>query len=335
MNETTMKTLRSCGLAGAYSALVRPVGAVILMYHSVAGADAAEWIDPASRTAPAEFERQMEFLAARRAVVSMHSVAQAVRGRVELPTGAVAITFDDGYLDTLTHAAPVLARLKLPATLFLPTAYIDSAEPQWIDRAYTAFRSRTSHRLDLPGVLDEPADVSSQFTLGRAYARLCGALLSAGKSDRSEILERVEGQLRPTARPDRTTMNWDDAARLRRQYPLFSIGGHTLTHRDLSACNAREAGDEITGCLERIEAVIGERPVHFSFPYGRSSEVSRHAARAAGLEVAVASGSVPRARPGSDPFRLSRIAAPSSVGALAAFTHPAYPDLPLTLTGHL
>lgn len=50
---------------------------------------------------------------------------------------AFAVTFDDGYRSVLQHAAPVLDRLGVPATLFVPTGWIgpDHREAGWADMA--------------------------------------------------------------------------------------------------------------------------------------------------------------------------------------------------------
>ena len=58
----------------------------------------------------------------------------------ELPRNALAITFDDGYRDNLTHAAPILARHGLPATIFLATGFIGTAEVPWFDRLAQRFK---------------------------------------------------------------------------------------------------------------------------------------------------------------------------------------------------
>jgi peptidoglycan/xylan/chitin deacetylase (PgdA/CDA1 family) len=41
----------------------------------------------------------------------------------------LAVTFDDGFRSVLTRGRPVLDRLGLPATLFVPTALIDGGRP--------------------------------------------------------------------------------------------------------------------------------------------------------------------------------------------------------------
>ncbi|MCP4644874.1 MAG: polysaccharide deacetylase family protein [bacterium] len=79
----------------------------ILTYHSVGNRDHEMNVTPEA------FAAQMEWLAANRDVVSLADAAEGCPG--------VAITFDDGYRDNLTNAAPVLARLGLPATVFMVT----------------------------------------------------------------------------------------------------------------------------------------------------------------------------------------------------------------------
>jgi len=86
----------------------------ILCYHSV---DAA-WESPlASR--PAEFAAHCAWLARHRTVVPLAEAATRLDRSGRLPSGLAAITFDDGFTGVLEHAAPVLRRHGLPATVFL------------------------------------------------------------------------------------------------------------------------------------------------------------------------------------------------------------------------
>jgi peptidoglycan/xylan/chitin deacetylase (PgdA/CDA1 family) len=92
-------------------------GPVVLMYHAVATEG-----EPASRyvIARRQFERHIRWL--RRRGYCLMTLDELVRARrVGLPPGRVIVlTFDDGYAD---NAGPLLA-LRVPATIFVPTAFV-------------------------------------------------------------------------------------------------------------------------------------------------------------------------------------------------------------------
>src|SRR5262249_61697070 len=50
-----------------------------------------------------------------------------------LPDRAVAGTFDDGYLDNLVEASPLLSEFGMPATFFIPTGGVDDDREFWWD----------------------------------------------------------------------------------------------------------------------------------------------------------------------------------------------------------
>jgi peptidoglycan/xylan/chitin deacetylase (PgdA/CDA1 family) len=71
--------------------------------------------------------RQMELLArSGRPVVSLEGALEALRGNADLPAGAVALTFDDGFGDNRTDALPVLDRFGFAATFFVVTGLMGS-----------------------------------------------------------------------------------------------------------------------------------------------------------------------------------------------------------------
>src|SRR5438876_2741666 len=88
---------------------------LVLCYHAVS----PTWTAALSST-PGRFERQMERLVRRgyRGVTFTDAVTAAVRGRV------LAVTFDDAFRSVFELARPILDRLGLPATVFVPTDFI-------------------------------------------------------------------------------------------------------------------------------------------------------------------------------------------------------------------
>jgi peptidoglycan/xylan/chitin deacetylase (PgdA/CDA1 family) len=101
-------------------------GLVALTYHRVAEDGPQDLRD--YRAAPARFAAQMQWLADHGyAAISLPQLEAHVWSGEELPPRAVLISFDDGYLDVLTHAAPVMARHGFVGAMFLVSDRIGQA----------------------------------------------------------------------------------------------------------------------------------------------------------------------------------------------------------------
>lgn len=89
----------------------------ILTYHRIS-------YDLSDRLAvsPSAFLEQMQYIHdAGYRVVSMEDIYYHITNREHSLDKLVAITFDDGYLDNYTYAAPILRMFKYDATIFLAT----------------------------------------------------------------------------------------------------------------------------------------------------------------------------------------------------------------------
>src|SRR5690606_28687144 len=98
---------------------------------------------------PEAFAEQMRYLANRFRVVSVDEVLAAYRGEERLPQRAVLITFDDAYRDVGEVAWPILRRMRLPATVFVPTACTGGRCTFWWDRLHQAISSTSLRTLDV------------------------------------------------------------------------------------------------------------------------------------------------------------------------------------------
>ena len=255
----------------------------ILMYHSVAGDEEARFVEPANRITPRHFERQMAYLRETRRVVPLSLLVDELAAGKSPPVGTVCITFDDGYRDNLTVAAPILEKYRLPATLFLATGYAESGEAQWSDRL---------HWLALPA---------------RERRQLHARLLEASHDERMRLLD----EFKIAKKPPRLMLDWDEARQLLRRYPLFEIGGHTRDHLDLTR-HPGEARPQIEGCAADLRRELGVEPSHFAFPYGRWSAETRQAVIGAGWRSAVVTDTAPRSGPEIDRYAMPRVKAPRS-----------------------
>src|SRR5688572_6846849 len=238
-------SLAATGLASLYVRLTKGSGATILMFHSVTGPGDAGWLDPRFHMATGLFERRMRFLAARRRPVSLTRLVDAMEKGVDLPPRSVAVTFDDGYLDHLTIAAPILAKYGIPATFFVPTGYVSRAENQWVDRLHSSFRRRTRREFSAPGSGHPRFDLDREAEAREAFGRTESVLLTASYPERRTHLEYVDEQLRPAGQPPRLTLDWSEVKKLQGLSPDFEIGGHTRDHVDVTSLPEEEARREI------------------------------------------------------------------------------------------
>ncbi len=97
-------------------------GVVVLLYHRV-GAGSGLAVD----LPPREFDDQMAALAGR--VVALDDAIELLAAPAA-PAGPdpVVVTFDDGTADFADEALPVLARHRIPATLYVATRFVDRGE---------------------------------------------------------------------------------------------------------------------------------------------------------------------------------------------------------------
>lgn len=100
-------------------------GLRILMYHAI-GTPIPDDRLGLYTLAPLRFLKQMKMIAANTAI-PVRSFAEAA-GVAQ----GIAITFDDGYRDGLTEAAPLLVELRLPFSVFVTTAYIRSGDQLYL-----------------------------------------------------------------------------------------------------------------------------------------------------------------------------------------------------------
>ncbi len=98
----------------------------ILMYHYVRYVDqGADPLGYGLSVTPDQLGAQLAWLkAAGYEAVRMDAVAACLRSEGPCPAHAVAITFDDGYLDAYTTALPILQQYGYPATFYIVSDFV-------------------------------------------------------------------------------------------------------------------------------------------------------------------------------------------------------------------
>jgi peptidoglycan/xylan/chitin deacetylase (PgdA/CDA1 family) len=324
------------GISSLYARLKQESVATILMYHSIPTEQETQWMDPYNCLSTKKFEKQMKFLAQHRQVISIEQLTQQLEKGEPIRRGTVVITFDDGYRNNLTIAAPILAKYNLPATIYLATGYIDTKQNQWIDTLYSAFRTASKHQLNLLSWEDKRLknwNLEESNQREQAYYDIADYLIEADTVQRQDLLNEIDQQLSPTAYPPRLTLTWDEVRQLQQQYANITLGVHTSNHLDLST-HSEKTAQEMELSIEHMATATGVRPKHLSFPYNRYNAQAQAQVVAAQLSSAVAVASDPVVRLETSCYALPRLAAPQSMLLLKSWTNGGFPDISQRLFGH-
>lgn len=180
------------------------------------------------------------------------------------------LTFDDGYIDNLEYAAPVLARHHAPWTLFVTSDFADGRGRLWwleleraigrLDRVRIAL-SDEGPMLDLPA--RDAQEKSRAFDIVYRHLR-------AGPEQR--LLDAIAGLCEEAGFAAGTLarelcLDWDGLRGLARN-PAVTIGAHTLSHPMLAKHEADFVGREIDESRARIAAELSRPVRHLSYPVG-------------------------------------------------------------------
>jgi peptidoglycan/xylan/chitin deacetylase (PgdA/CDA1 family) len=102
---------------------------VFLCYHGVTGRARRSPKDPTGlHVNHQRFAAQLDFLARHYNFISLDEYLQARHAGRSLPDYSLVLTFDDGFRNFLTVAAPLLAARRIPTTVFLITGNADCDE---------------------------------------------------------------------------------------------------------------------------------------------------------------------------------------------------------------
>lgn len=177
-------------------------------------------------------------------------------------------TLDDGYKDNLTDALPVFERHDVPFTVYLTTGLPDGHAEIWWVALERAIAAANAMRIALPGneISMFTRDVNEK---NAAWNRIYWALRKLPEHEmRTEVRKQaVMHGIDMAALTRELAMSWDEVRTLA-AHPLASVEAHTADHFAQKRLSSSEARSDIERGVARMEAELGYRPQHFSYPYG-------------------------------------------------------------------
>ncbi|MBP7570404.1 MAG: glycosyltransferase [Acidobacteria bacterium] len=270
---------------------------VILAYHRVSSAGGAA---PRAVSTPA-FRAQMTFLREHCRPLPLARLADAVRD-ADVPDRAVAVTFDDGYLDVLTGAVPILVECEVPATAFVTSEGGQPGYEFWwdlLDRIFAPGNALPSE-LVLPTAGIHEASLADPPARAALRQRLTEILYALPEVPRKRLERELAEWGGAEAGPERPAiLNLEGIARLAAT-PGITIGAHGARHLCLPLHDEDVQRRDVEENKRLLERIAGYPVTSFAYPFGERSPATVRIVREAGFTIGVtvdgraATGGMPR-----------------------------------------
>jgi peptidoglycan/xylan/chitin deacetylase (PgdA/CDA1 family) len=234
---------------------------VVLGWHNVEGT----WCFPSRRDAGLRgLAQQLRLLRSVANVVPLGSALADLTAGRPLPQRAVAITFDDGYRDTLTLAAPLLRELDLPATCFMVPGILSRTTRVWWEELASAVAHARADEIRWLGVTHL---LHTSTERRAALATLSAGLKVRDRAARETALDELVGLLEPIRgyRCDEHFLDWDEALRLRER---MQIESHSLHHAILAQEDAAAQLADLRAARAQLQERLGVEAALLAYPNG-------------------------------------------------------------------
>jgi peptidoglycan/xylan/chitin deacetylase (PgdA/CDA1 family) len=264
--------LESLYFSGAHLALkplVGGVGAILTLHHVRPPRPDRFQPNRILEVTPRFLARVVKLL--RRSRVDVVSLDEMHRRMTEGDFGRrfVCLTFDDGYRDTLHHAYPILKAADMPFAVYVPTGFPDQlGELWWLAlEAVIAKSERIGLLIDGKNRTFDCKTVAEKRALYEEFywwarSRQTETEMRAIVRD---LASRYQVDIAAFCRD--LCMNWQEITALAAD-PLVTIGAHTVNHPILAKLPDNAVRAEMDLSRSVIEAALGVRPAHLSYPYG-------------------------------------------------------------------
>ena len=238
----------------------------------------------------ADFDKLCGYLAAKTDVVSLDEIFTMKRNGVKPKRKTVAITFDDGYVNNLETAAPILLKHKLKATFYVMTAPLNNpnylAWPDLVD-VLNAKSTQISFKFGTNTFVKRNGTLINAETNESAYIHFKKAGF-----ERLEIFDKVftdykVNELLANVNPEHIKIaNATQVVQLSKN-SLFDIGSHTVNHFCLANVDIALAKTELEKSKTELESILQKPVTSIAYPDGSYNDDVLEASKQIGYKSLV------------------------------------------------
>jgi peptidoglycan/xylan/chitin deacetylase (PgdA/CDA1 family) len=273
----------------------------ILTLHGVMDTGVAcNWEPLRPRTSRRLFDETLGLAVKYFNFISIDEALDMLKGTIPVKSNSCVVTFDDGQLNNLVVALPILRKYEIPVVFYPTTGILQRSVPYWFDRLDFAIQQPGLDGMKIPvGEAEITIDQSSRASMAKSLSRLIRSLKKRDLSDAefqaevdeiSTFLENTSGcSIASVADGDLWSSRFskEDIIDCAGMIDV-TLGSHTINHVRLPFVDSDdELANELTGSKTTLEELTQGPCLHFCYPNGDWDQRSARAVRDAGYQTAV------------------------------------------------
>ena len=244
------------------------INTVILNYHRVLNdSEFNEEIRPDNDLVVSKsiFEKQINFIKENFNPISINKISE----EADYKKKRIVITFDDGYLDNLNNALPILKKYECPAIIYITTSFLDNKDHAWWLKIWELILNNEEITYN-----KNKFDTSSLEKKRKSYSFFCKKIILMKKKDQKTFFDNLIFDNKTKTFEKKLLFLSSDNLEYLSKEDLIEIGCHTHYHQNLNILNEEETTNEIKISKDILEKILQRKINHFSIPFGTKKTYS-------------------------------------------------------------
>ena len=259
-----------------------------------------------------EFIEILNILSSKGNAISIEEMMYCLNNKKKFPKFSYLITFDDGFENNYSVAAPILQSYEVPSIFYISTDFVENNSMSWIDKIEYGLEMCSKGNIKLSWDDNEYffSDIPSKINLLkkiRNYVK-CNTSFDIKKFV-SDIFRQLNiNEINSLETNLDKKLSWEQIVDLNNN-KYFQVGGHSHNHFSLTSFNEKELTHQINKSISLFKEKANIDLQYYSYPEGQSvdfNDLVIQKLKNNGIKCC------PAATHGinnlsSDPFRLHRI----------------------------
>ena len=188
------------------------------------------------------------------------------------------ITFDDGFENNYSVAAPILDDLKIPATFYFSTDFIENNTMSWIDKVEHCLENTNNKIIKIPW-LKNKISIKNNFEKIQLLEYLRKRIKKDLNFDFDQFVNyifsecKVKNIKNSNSEIDKK-ISWKQVDRLKKNY-LFTIGGHSHEHLSFGSMSFKNFKKQVDKSFNLFNKRIKHKLKHYSYPEGQKIDYNK------------------------------------------------------------